>query len=91
MMTEELLRTLVNRNLVNDNTLVYTKIRSKGIGGVDIFVKKDVYYFDGMPARAIIDIEGMEPVRFAKAYDIKADGTSTTHKKRGRKSKLDLV
>ena len=40
-----------------------------------------------MPAGAINDIEGMIPERFAKAYNIKPDGTYKEHKKRGRKPK----
>jgi hypothetical protein len=40
-----------------------------------------------MPAGAINDIEGMIPERFAKAYNIKPDGSYKEHKKRGRKPK----
>ena len=87
MMSESLLATLVERNLINDNTLVYANIHSKGLGGKDIFIKKDVYWYPGMPAGAIHDIEGMAPERFAKAYNIKPDGTVKEYKKRGRKPK----
>jgi len=86
-MKESLLETLVTRNLVNDNTIVYANVHSKGLGGKDIFIKKDVYWYPGMPAGAIHDIEGMEPERFAKAYNIKPDGSFKEHKKRGRKPK----
>ena len=86
-MKESLLSTLVERNLVNDNTVVYASVHSKGLGGKDIFIKKDVYWYPGMPASAIHDIEGMVPERFAKAYNIKPDGTTKEHKKRGRKPK----
>ena len=54
-------------------------------------IKKDVYYNSDIPAGAICDIEGMEPVRFAKAYDIKADGSYKEFKKRGRKPKHELA
>lgn len=38
--------------------------------------------------RDIIEIDGMEPNRFASVYDIKADGTNAvTGKRRGRKPK----
>ena len=46
-----------------------------------MMVKKDVYYNSDIPAEAIHDIEGMEPERFAKAYDIKPDGSSKNTKK----------
>ena len=89
MMTEELLNTLVERKLITENTLVYAQVKSKGLGGKDIFIKKDVYYYPGMPAGAIHDIEGMTPERFAKAYNIKPDGTFKEYKKRGRKPKTE--
>tara|TARA_B100000886_G_C20416566_1_gene489522 strand:+ start:1118 stop:1387 length:270 start_codon:yes stop_codon:yes gene_type:complete len=88
-MSEQLLQTLVAKKLVHENTLVYANVRSKGLGGKDIFVKKDVYYYPGMPAGAIYDIEGMTPERFAKAYNIKPDGTFKEYKKRGRKPKTE--
>lgn len=91
MMTEGLLKTLVERKLVTEETLVYANVKSKGLGGKDIFIKKDVYYYPGMPAGAIYDIEGMTPERFAKAYNIKPDGTYKEHKKRGRKPKHELA
>ena len=89
MMSEQLLQALVAKKLVHENTLVYANVRSKGLGGKDIFVKKDVYYYPGMPAGAIYDIEGMTPERFAKAYNIKPDGTFKEYKKRGRKPKTE--
>ena len=88
-MSEQLLQTLVAKKLVHENTLVYANVRSKGLGGKDIFVKKDVYYYPGMSAGAIYDIEGMTPERFAKAYNIKPDGTFKEYKKRGRKPKTE--
>jgi len=88
-MSEQLLQTLVAKKLVHENTLVYANVRSKGLGGKDIFIKKDVYYYPGMPAGAIYDIEGMTPERFAKAYNIKPDGTFKEYKKRGRKPKTE--
>ena len=33
----------------------------------------------------------MTPERFAKAYNIKSDGTTKEYKKRGRKPKQELV
>ena len=86
-MNQLLLSTLVERKLVTEETLVYANVKSKGLGGKDIYIKKDVYFFHGMPAGSINDIEGMTPERFAKAYNIKPDGTYKEHKKRGRKPK----
>jgi len=87
MMNESLLATLVDRKLVTEETLVYANVKSKGLGGKDIFIKKDVYWYPGMPAGAIHDIEGLVPERFAKAYNIKPYGSYKEHKKRGRKPK----
>ena len=61
MMNESLLTTLVERNLVTEETLVYANVKSRGLGGKKIFIKKDVYWYPGMPAGAIHDIEGMLP------------------------------
>ena len=36
-MNESLLNTLVERNLVTEETLVYASVKSKGLGGKDIF------------------------------------------------------
>ena len=91
MMKESLLNTLVERKLVTEETVVYASVKSKGLGGKDIFIKKDVYWYPGMPAGAIHDIEGMIPERFAKAYNIKPDGSYKEHKKRGRKPKAELA
>lgn len=89
MMNQSLLSTLVERKLVNENTIVYAQVKSKGLGGKEIFIKKDVYWYPNMPAGAIHDIEGMTPDRFAKAYNIKPDGTFNEYKKRGRKPKAE--
>ncbi len=86
-MKQELLDTLVERNLVNSNTWVYAQVQAEGLGGTPMLIKKDIYYNSDIPAEAIFDIEGMEPTRFAKAYDIKPDGSYKEYKKRGRKPK----
>jgi len=90
-MKTELLDTLVERNLVNHNTWVYAQVKCEGLGAQPILVKKDVYFNSDIPADAIHDIEGMEPERFAKAYDIKPDGSYKEYKKRGRKPKYELA
>ena len=90
-MKQELLDTLVERELINYNTWVYAQVQVEGLGGTPMMVKKDVYYNSDIPADAIHDIEGMEPERFAKAYDIKPDGSYKEVKKRGRKPKHELA
>lgn len=90
-MNNNLLNTLVERNLVTENTLVYARVKTTGLGGNPVIVEKDIYWRDDVPAEAILDIEGMEPVRFAKAYNIKPDGTVPVYKKRGRKPKHQLA
>ncbi len=90
-MNQQLLNTLVDRKLVTEDTLVYARVRTVGLGGTPTVVQKDVYWQKDMPAGAILDIEGMEPVRFAKAYNIKPDGSYREHKKRGRKPKTQLA
>ncbi len=90
-MNQSLLNTLVERKLVTEETLVYARVKSKGLGGKDIFIKKDVYWYSEMPAGAIHDVEGMLPERFAKAYNIKPDGTYKEQKKRGRKPKHEIA
>ena len=88
-MKTELLETLVERELVNHNTIVYAQVQAEGLGGQKIMIKKDVYFNNDIPAGAIHDIEGMIPERFAKAYNIKPDGSCKEYKKRGRKSKYN--
>jgi len=90
-MKQELLNALIERKLVTDNTLIYANVKTVGLGGNPTFIKKDVYWNEQMPAGAIHDIEGMEPERFAKAYNIKPDGTCKEYKKRGRKPKTHNV
>ena len=86
-MNEELLKTLVERNLITTNTILYAKVRSKQMDGGYRFTNQRVYYYPGMPAEAIKEIEGMTPDRFAKAYNIKSDGSTKQILKRGRKPK----
>lgn len=63
-----------------------------------IHVKEDNVYFDlltlrdgslvRVPAENVLTIDGMDPVRYASVYNIKADGTSAKQgKRRGRKPK----
>ena len=38
-MNQSLLSTLVERKLVTEETLVYANVKSKGLGGKDIYIK----------------------------------------------------
>lgn len=83
-----LLKTLVQRNLITTETIVRANIRSMGFHKGFYTATKDVHWEPSIKADAIIDIEGMEPERFAKSYNIKPDGSSKQYKKRGRKPKI---
>tara|TARA_R110002074_G_scaffold84956_2_gene188144 strand:+ start:6805 stop:7074 length:270 start_codon:yes stop_codon:yes gene_type:complete len=83
-----LLKTLVQRNLITTETIVRANIRSMGFHKGFYTAVKDVHWEPSIKADAIIDIEGMEPERFAKSYNIKPDGSSKQYKKRGRKPKI---
>jgi len=85
-----LLKTLVQRNLITTETIVRANIRSMGFHKGFYTAVKDVHWEPSIKADAIIDIEGMEPERFAKSYNIKPDGSSKQYKKRGRKPKISV-
>ena len=102
-----LLKKLLERNLIPNNSVFTGRVRTNTLGGVQLKVRKDVYYnklsmrgfvcrgelgqqyvmeFDDLEA-----IDGMELPRFAKVYNIKADGSGAkTGKKRGRKPKAQI-
>ena len=102
-----LLKTLIQRNLIPDNSLLTGLVKTNTLGGVQLKVRKSVYYnqlnmrgficrgelgqkylmqFDDVEA-----IDGMDLARFAKVYNIKADGSSAKPgKKRGRKPKVSI-
>ena len=41
-MNNNLLNTLVERNLVTENTLVYARVKTTGLGGNPVIVEKDI-------------------------------------------------
>ena len=86
-MQNNLMNTLVKRNLLNDNTLVTAMVDGIGFNGVIGKFKKEVNWNHKITSDMILAIEGMEPARFAKSYNIKPDGSTNAHKKRGRKHK----
>ena len=87
-MNKNLLSTLVERKLVNTDTVVRAKIPTVGFHEGQYIAVKDVHWESTITADNIIDIEGMDPERFAKSYNIKPDGSVKAYKKRGRKRKI---
>jgi len=87
-MNKNLLSTLVERKLVNTDTVVRAKIPTVGFHEGQYIAVKDVHWESTITADNIIDIEGMDPDRFAKSYNIKPDGSVKAYKKRGRKPKI---
>lgn len=87
-MNKNLLSTLVERKLVNTDTVVRANIPTIGFHEGQYIAVKDVHWESTITADNIIDIEGMDPDRFAKSYNIKPDGSVKAYKKRGRKPKI---
>ncbi len=86
-MNSNLYATLVERKLINDQTVVRAHVPTRGFHEQVYDAVKDVHWSSKITPDRIIDIEGMDPERFAKSYNIKPDGTTKAHKKRGRKPK----
>ena len=87
-MNKNLLSTLVKRKLVNIDTVVRANIPTIGFHEGQYIAVKDVHWESTITADNIIDIEGMDPERFAKSYNINPDGSTKAYKKRGRKPKI---
>lgn len=86
-MHNELFKTLVERKLINTETIVRARVPAVGFHTATYMAIKDVHWEPKIKADNILDIEGMDPERFAKSYNIKPDGTTKVCKKRGRKPK----
>ena len=86
-MQNNLMNTLIERNLLNDNTIVTSRVSSIAWNGVNHVSEKKILWNKVIKCDNILAIEGMDPERFAKSYNIKPDGSSNTQKKRGRKPK----
>ena len=86
-MNKKLLKTLVEQGLVHTRTRVrrWTKGRSWTDQSFDII--KISNWHSNIEADAILEVDGMDPERFAKVYNITPDGTVKIVKKRGRKPK----
>jgi len=88
-MNKDLLNTLVERKLVTTETVVRARVPTRGFHTGVFMAIKDIHWDPKMVADDILDIEGMDPERFAKSYDIKPDGSVKVYKKRGRKPKVN--
>ena len=86
-MNKKLLKTLVEQGLVHTRTRVRikTKVRSWTEQSFDTI--KITNWHSNIGADAILEVDGMDPERFAKVYNITPDGTVKIVKKRGRKPK----
>jgi len=102
-----LLKTLLQRKLIPVNSLLTGRVRTNTLGGVQLKVRKSLYY-NQLSTRGFVcrgelgkmylmefddleSIDGMDLVRFAKVYNIKADGSvAAPGKKRGRKPKVSI-
>ena len=86
-MNKKLLKTLVKQGLVHTRTRVRikTKVRSWTEQSFDTI--KITNWHSNIKADTILKVDGMDPERFAKVYNITPDGIIKIVKKRGRKPK----
>jgi len=87
-MNKNLYAKLIKRNLITTNTVVRANVGAIGFHQGSYIAIKDIHWYPRLAADQIVDIEGMDPTRFAKSYGIKPDGANSSQKKRGRKPKL---
>ena len=85
---EKLFATLIERNLINTNTVVTATLPTVIFGGAVVDKRRELHWNSKIPCNSIHEIEGMDPVRYARSYDIKPDGSVKTYKRRGRKPKV---
>lgn len=81
------MKTLVEKKLVTLDTVIKARVTAKDFSGINFKTIKDINWNETIKADDIMDIEGMDPERFAKSYSIKPDGSVKVYKKRGRKPK----
>lgn len=103
-MSNQLINTLLDKNLISEGTLVYGKVLTAGLGQNMQYVpmelmilsrKGDNFICRNRLGRSyniefsrIEQLDGMDIVRYAAVYNIKADGSAKSQgKKRGRKPK----
>ncbi len=104
-MKKQLAEVLINRGIMKPGTLLYGYTQTSGLGQTlqtlplelmmeefngeifncrDRLGKKYIMHIDDVQ-----EVDGMDPVRLASVFDIKADGgNKITGKKRGRKPKV---
>ena len=86
-MNKKLLKTLVEQDLVHTRTRVRIKTKARSWTEVSFDTIKITNWHSNIGADAILEVDGMDPERFAKVYNITPDGTIKIVKKRGRKPK----
>ena len=103
-MNSKLAESLMNKNIIKPGTLVYGRTTVSGLGQtlttapvevmVENFQNNTFYCRDRtgkqyvMPVENVDEVDGMNPVRLASIFNIKADGSDkAAGKKRGRKPK----
>lgn len=86
-MNSNLYKTLVDRNLINEDIVVTASVNARAFTTGTFTTTKEMMWDPRMQADHVHAIEGMDPERFAKSYNIKADGSVREYKKRGRKPK----
>ena len=86
-MNSNLYKTLVDRKLINEDIVVTASVSAKAFTTGTFTTTKEMMWNPRMRADHVHAIEGMDPERFAKSYNIKADGSVREYKKRGRKPK----
>lgn len=104
-MKKQLAEALINKGIMKPGTLLYGKTETSGLGQTLQVVPLELMMenFDGtifncrdrlgkaydMHINDVQEVDGMDPVRLASVYNIKADGENkTAGKKRGRKPKI---
>lgn len=86
-MNSNLYKTLVDRKLINKDIVVTASVNARAFTTGTFTTTKEMMWDPRMQADHVHAIEGMDPERFAKSYNIKADGSVREYKKRGRKPK----
>jgi hypothetical protein len=86
-MNSNLYKTLVDRKLINEDIVVTASVNARAFTTGTFTTTKEMMWDPSMQADHVHAIEGMDPERFAKSYNIKADGSVREYKKRGRKAK----
>ena len=107
-MQKSLVETLINRGIIQPGTLLYGRTQTAGLGQNLQMVPLELMMenFNGnsfscrdrlgrqysMLVNDVQEVDGMNPVRLASIFNIKADGTDKiAGKKRGRKPKTTYI